>query len=191
MFQLVFVHRVPTSTTTATGRKFPNLGELKLSKNYFIICLKFSSLRMRREFVFESGVGRLAAQLMQSAYSVFYHEHVLNKEPGHLSFSLSLPMSLLIITVIVNVIVIDTVIFMVTVFLIVISIGMATFTAIVPAIFTVLVTCPCHCHCSCHCPCPCHLSLSLSLLLSLSLPMSLSLSLSLALSSSMSLALSL
>ena len=182
MFQLVFVHRVPTSTTTATGRKFPNLGELKLSKNYFIICLKFSSLRMRREFVFESGVGRLAAQLMQSAYSVFYHEHVLNKEPGHLSFSLSLPMSLLIITVIV----IDTVIFMVTVFLIVISIGMATFTAIVPAIFTVLVTCPFHCHCSCHCPCPCHLSLSLSLLLSLSLPMSLSLSLSLALSSSMS-----
>ena len=94
MFQLVFVHRVPTSTTTATGRKFPNLGELKLSKNYFIICLKFSSLRMRREFVFESGVGRLAAQLMQSAYSVFYHEHVLNKEPGHLSFSLSFRLSI-------------------------------------------------------------------------------------------------
>jgi hypothetical protein len=36
-----------------------------------------------REFVFESGVGELAAKLMQSSYSVFYYEHVLNKEPGN------------------------------------------------------------------------------------------------------------
>merc|ERR1719167_1795910 len=35
-----------------------------------------------REFVFESGISRLAASLMKSDYAVFYHEHVLNKEPG-------------------------------------------------------------------------------------------------------------
>ena len=35
-----------------------------------------------REFVFDSGIGEIAAAIMGSSYSVFYHEHVLNKEPG-------------------------------------------------------------------------------------------------------------
>ncbi len=35
-----------------------------------------------REFVFDSGIGEIAAAFMGSSYSVFYHEHVLNKEPG-------------------------------------------------------------------------------------------------------------
>jgi len=35
-----------------------------------------------REYAFESCAGELSAKLMNSKYSVFYHEHVLNKEPG-------------------------------------------------------------------------------------------------------------
>ena len=35
-----------------------------------------------RRIVFESGLGRVAAQLMDSATARFFHEHVLVKEPG-------------------------------------------------------------------------------------------------------------
>ena len=35
-----------------------------------------------RAYAFESCAGELAARLMNSDYAVFYHEHVLNKEPG-------------------------------------------------------------------------------------------------------------
>jgi hypothetical protein len=37
--------------------------------------------------VFESGIGDIAAAIMGSPYSVFYHEHVLNKEPGKIWLS--------------------------------------------------------------------------------------------------------
>ena len=35
-----------------------------------------------RQVVFESGLGRVAAQLMRSTTTRFFHEHVLVKEPG-------------------------------------------------------------------------------------------------------------
>ncbi|XP_023319717.1 uncharacterized protein LOC111694894 isoform X3 [Eurytemora carolleeae] len=35
-----------------------------------------------REFVFNSAAGEIAAKVMNSKYAVFFHEHVLNKEPG-------------------------------------------------------------------------------------------------------------
>ena len=37
---------------------------------------------LNRDFVFNSGIGDIAMAIMGSPYSVFYHEHVLNKEPG-------------------------------------------------------------------------------------------------------------
>ena len=40
-----------------------------------------------REFIFESGIGRLAAELMSSTTARIFHEHVLVKEPGTLEIS--------------------------------------------------------------------------------------------------------
>ena len=42
-----------------------------------------------RDFVFETEIGQAAALFLRSKYAVFYHDHVLNKEPGQLFYYLS------------------------------------------------------------------------------------------------------
>ena len=49
--------------------------------SYKRVCV-LNHTHFTREYAFESCAGELSAKLMNSKYSVFYHEHVLNKEPG-------------------------------------------------------------------------------------------------------------
>ena len=49
---------------------------------YFNDYCNWEKIPQFRDFVFNSPAAEIAATLMRSKYSVFYHEHVLNKEPG-------------------------------------------------------------------------------------------------------------
>jgi len=58
---------------------------LRVKKNqgaYFNDYCNWREIKEFRDFVFNSEAGEIAAKLMRSPYAVFYHEHVLNKEPG-------------------------------------------------------------------------------------------------------------
>jgi len=49
---------------------------------YFNDYCNWQTIPEFKDYVYNSPVARLAARMMQSKYSVFYHEHVLDKEPG-------------------------------------------------------------------------------------------------------------
>ena len=55
---------------------------------YFNDYCNWQQIEQFRDFAFNSPAGEIAASLMKSKYTVFYHEHVLNKEPGMKSDSL-------------------------------------------------------------------------------------------------------
>merc|ERR1719264_1784736 len=50
--------------------------------HYFNDYCNWKRIQEFRDYAFKSSAGKLAASMMQSRYAVFYHEHVLNKEPG-------------------------------------------------------------------------------------------------------------
>jgi len=49
---------------------------------YFNDYCNWQTIQQFKDFAFNSPAAEIAAKLMNSQYSVFYHEHVLNKEPG-------------------------------------------------------------------------------------------------------------
>jgi len=49
---------------------------------YFNDYCNWQTIEQFRDFAFNSPAAEIAARLMRSRYSVFYHEHVLNKEAG-------------------------------------------------------------------------------------------------------------
>ena len=61
--------------TTATGSVYQSSGSLPSNPGW----VADGSFRTNP---LELKAGALAAQLMDSPYAVFYHEHVLDKEPG-------------------------------------------------------------------------------------------------------------
>ena len=52
--------------------------------HYFNDYCNWQHIHQFKDFVFNSPAAELAARFMESSYSVFYHEHVLNKEPGRI-----------------------------------------------------------------------------------------------------------
>jgi len=50
--------------------------------SYFNDYCNWQIIKQFKDFAFNSPAAEIAATLMQSKYAVFYHEHVLNKEPG-------------------------------------------------------------------------------------------------------------
>ena len=53
--------------------------------HYFNDYCNWQHIPQFSDFVFNSPAAELAGRFMESTYSVFYHEHVLNKEPGRRS----------------------------------------------------------------------------------------------------------
>jgi len=50
--------------------------------HYFNDYCNWKTIPEFKDFAFNSPAAELAAKMMRSKFSVFYHEHVLNKEPG-------------------------------------------------------------------------------------------------------------
>ena len=55
---------------------------LSLKGSYFNDYCNWQTIRQFEDFAFNSPAAEIAASVMKSKYAVFYHEHVLNKEPG-------------------------------------------------------------------------------------------------------------
>jgi len=50
--------------------------------HYFNDYCNWQTIDEFRDFAYNSPAAEIAGKMMQSKYAVFYHEHVLNKEPG-------------------------------------------------------------------------------------------------------------
>ena len=50
--------------------------------HYFNDYCNWRTIPEFRDFAFNSPAAEIAGRMMGSSYAVFYHEHVLNKEPG-------------------------------------------------------------------------------------------------------------
>merc|ERR1711974_450975 len=58
------------------------LAEKEGQGSYFNDYCNWQRIQEFRQFAFESPAAEIAAKMMRSSYAVFYHEHVLDKEPG-------------------------------------------------------------------------------------------------------------
>jgi len=58
------------------------LAEKEGQGSYFNDYCNWQRIEEFRQFAFESPAAEIAAKMMRSPYAVFYHEHVLDKEPG-------------------------------------------------------------------------------------------------------------
>jgi len=54
----------------------------QLEKYFKIDYCNWQTIDEFRDFAYYSPAAEIAGKMMQSKYAVFYHEHVLNKEPG-------------------------------------------------------------------------------------------------------------
>ena len=61
-----------------------NSKEITWQGHYFNDYCNWRDIQQFKDFVFNSPAAEIAGRFMESKYSVFYHEHVLNKEPGRM-----------------------------------------------------------------------------------------------------------